>query len=353
MPTSTREPADGSTLSVVLPNYNHGRFIGRAIDALLSQERLPDEIIIVDDGSTDDSFEIIQRHSAKSSLITVLRQPVNMGTVAAMQRGLECAKGHYVALAAADDWVLPGFLRLGLQMLTLHRDVGLFCGDIVLLDQDTGRLLGYRPPVRPMYRAGAFGPSETRQLLARADNFIHTSGAVFRRDALLAAGGFDVRLGAFADGYLTRKIALTSGFCYAPHAVACWHVFASSVSHTTALTPEKALHALELYPACLASDSAFPAWYPELFRDRWRFSTARLALQTNDPDFDFINRMTATSQVDRLVLRAIEATCRGSLMRVAMLGWLWLRLRPYRLTDLIATALVRKLEKLTRGNAAF
>jgi hypothetical protein len=179
------------------------------------------------------------------------------------------------------------------------------------------------------------------------DNFIHTGGAIFRRDAIVEAGGLDDSLGAFADGYLTRKIALTFGFCYAPRVVACWRVFTTGVSRSTALDLAKARQALALYPAKLAADHAFPAWYPDVFRRRWRFATSRLALQAIPPNFDLILGMAATSPIDRNILNAIRAIGKGSLLRIAALGWLWLRLRPYRLTDLVATWLTRKFERFS------
>jgi glycosyltransferase involved in cell wall biosynthesis len=348
LPIPTRDlPADSATLSAIVPNYNHGRYIGRAIGALLSQERVPDEIIVVDDASTDDSVAIIETLAARSPRIVVLCQSVNMGTNAALRRGLERATGRYLVLAGADDWVMPGFCKIGMRMLAQNGDVGLFCGDTILVDGATGKTIGYRPAARPLYRAGVIEPEQCGQLLARMDNFIHTGGTIFRRDAIFDSGGLDDSLGAFADGYLTRKIALTYGFCYVPRVVACWRVFMSGVSRTTALDPVMARRALDLYPQRIAADPAFPTWYAGVFRNRWRFATARLALQEDDPDFDFVQNMAARSQIDRAVLRVIQAICGGRLMRTAMLGWLWFRLRPYRLTDLLVTALTRRLEKLT------
>ena len=118
LPSSARDTStDRSTLSVVLPNYNHGRLIGRAIEAILGQKRLPDEIIIVDDASTDDSLTLIRPLAAKSSRIFILALPVNVGTIAANRKALELTKGKYIYFAAADDWVLPGFFELGIRCL--------------------------------------------------------------------------------------------------------------------------------------------------------------------------------------------------------------------------------------------
>ena len=125
------------TLSVVLPNYNHGDVIARALEALLHQERRPDEIVVVDDGSTDDSRDVIARFAARSASIRVLVNEQNQGVIAALIRGLEAAGGDYVYFAASDDWVMPGFFKLALEMLEQNPTLGLFCGESVLRDGHT------------------------------------------------------------------------------------------------------------------------------------------------------------------------------------------------------------------------
>ena len=101
------------TLSVVLPNYNHAKFIGRALAALLGQERAADEIIVIDDGSTDDSVAVIERIAATAPAIRLLRNPNNVGVIPTLQRGLEAARGKYVYFAA--------FGRLGFSRLFRSR----------------------------------------------------------------------------------------------------------------------------------------------------------------------------------------------------------------------------------------
>src|SRR5262244_1882053 len=89
------------TLSVVLPNYNHAHLLPRAIAALLAQERPPDEIIVVDDGSTDDSRAVIAQMAARAPAIRVLLNDKNLGVVRTQNRALEAASGRYIYLAAA------------------------------------------------------------------------------------------------------------------------------------------------------------------------------------------------------------------------------------------------------------
>src|SRR6516164_1710150 len=96
------------------------------LGALLGQSRPPDEIIVIDDASTDDSIEAIDVFAAKFSCIRVLRNPTNQGAIAALTRGLQAARGRYVYFAAADDWVMPGFFARAIEALEANATVGLF-----------------------------------------------------------------------------------------------------------------------------------------------------------------------------------------------------------------------------------
>ena len=125
------------------------KFIGRALAALLAQERAADEIIVIDDGSTDDSVRVIERFAAGAPSIRVLHNPNNIGVIPTLQRGLQAARGKYIYFAASDDWVLPGFFELALRRLEANPDVGLFCGEAMLVDGRNNRPFAVRPAVRP------------------------------------------------------------------------------------------------------------------------------------------------------------------------------------------------------------
>jgi glycosyltransferase involved in cell wall biosynthesis len=329
------------SLSVVLPNYNHGHLILRALTAIARQA--PDEIIVVDDASTDGSVAILQDF-ARTTPLTILRNPSNQGAVRALARGLAAASGRYVYFAAADDYVMPGFLARARDQLERHPAAGLFCGEARLVDGVTGRPIGLRPPVRPLRRAGFVDPAGARALLARIDNWILTGSAVFRRDAIVTLGGFDARLGAFADGYLARKVALTRGFCFAPEVVATWCIYNDSVSRQTALQVATARAMLDLLPQRIAADPVFPAWYAGVFARRWRFAAARLALE-HPVDHELLAVMGAPSRLDRAAIGAIRRVARGRVAHLATLAWLGLRLRPTSLVGVATTALARRFER--------
>jgi hypothetical protein len=186
--------------------------------------------------------------------------------------------------------------------------------------------------------------------LRRCDNWILTGSTVFRRDAFEIAGGLDETLGTFADGYLARKVALTTGFCYAPKVVAAWRISSYSVSRQTSLTLEKATAILQTMPTRISNDPLFPEWYPGLFRSRWQFASSRLATEATPINYAVLESMFADSTLDARMLKCIR-WCLGRfglLERLVTLAWLAVRLRPYPLSGLIATRLSRWRARFVR-----
>jgi len=97
---------DCDLVSVIIPCYNQGRFLGDAIDSVLAQTHRNTEIIVVSDGSTDDTASVARRYGSRVRLI----ESANAGSSAARNRGLDCAKGQWIQLLDADDVMLPGKL---------------------------------------------------------------------------------------------------------------------------------------------------------------------------------------------------------------------------------------------------
>ena len=180
-------------------------------------------------------------------------------------------------------------------------------------------------------------------MLAKSDNWILTAASLIRADAFLAAGGLDKDLGTFADGYLTRKIALTRGYCYAPRPVLYMSIFSTSASRSVAFDPARTTALRNLAKEKMTADPAFPAWYVARFVDRWRFTAARLALQEGQMSLPIVASLGALNRLDRSVMAVILAISKGRLGRLGAIVWLFLRLRPYRLRDIVTTFLFRAL----------
>ncbi|MCB1873922.1 MAG: glycosyltransferase [Gammaproteobacteria bacterium] len=115
-------------VSVVIPTFNAASFIVETIDSVLKQTYQPIEIIIVDDGSTDNTLELVE-NKYKDGVIRIGQ--TNSGPSAARNRGINESSGKYIAFLDADDLWLPGKIASQVAVMEKHSDVGLLCGDMV------------------------------------------------------------------------------------------------------------------------------------------------------------------------------------------------------------------------------
>lgn len=172
-------------LSVVMPAYNHERFIAQAIESVLGQTVEPDEVIVVDDGSTDRTAEI-----AAGYPVLLVRQP-NSGAHAALNLGLECATGECIALANSDDLWAPS--RLERLLAALDRENAGLAFSMTRFIDDVGHNLPLDLPyiqhlIDGMERAIRDGtPAE---VLRHTNIAISSGNFVFRRELLAKTGGF-------------------------------------------------------------------------------------------------------------------------------------------------------------------
>jgi glycosyltransferase involved in cell wall biosynthesis len=113
-------------VSVIIPVYNGDRYLAEAIQSVLAQTYQPIEIIVIDDGSTDDTAEVAQSFG---SLIRYDYQ-LNSGSSAARNRGIELASGEFIAFLDADDLWLEDKLALQIEAFNINPDVDIVCGHI-------------------------------------------------------------------------------------------------------------------------------------------------------------------------------------------------------------------------------
>lgn len=199
-------------LTAIMANYNHGASIGRALDAVLEQSRLPDEIIVMDDGSTDDSVEVIESYARRHSIIKSVPQPENRGCVHVARDMIAMAQGEYFLPLASDDFIMPGMIEKGLEMLEEHPQAGMCFGDFFTYDEPSERLEITRTG---WTEASAYwdGPSYAEGIKG---DLVPGHVAIISRKALLDAGGFRADLKWHCDWFALLVVAFRHGVCYVP-----------------------------------------------------------------------------------------------------------------------------------------
>lgn len=107
-------------VSIIIPSYNHARFLSHCLESVKAQSFEEWEIILIDDGSTDDSVSIARRYAEQDSRIRVFVNERNLGTYGSQQRALEMAQGEFVAILNSDDFWNPKKLERQAALLAGH-----------------------------------------------------------------------------------------------------------------------------------------------------------------------------------------------------------------------------------------
>jgi glycosyltransferase involved in cell wall biosynthesis len=204
------------TLSVMMANYNHGHLLQRAVGAILEQSVRPLELIVVDDGSTDDSVAVLERIASRDPVLRVLKNDRNRGVTYTASRALEASSGDYLYFAAADDLVLPGFFERSMRLLTQYPQAGLCCGYHSTVDGVTGEV--NKNPSGWSNEPCYFSPAEVLQVMGAGGIAGHS--AILKRSALMAAGGFLSELRWHTDWFASLVVAYREGMCHIPDALA-------------------------------------------------------------------------------------------------------------------------------------
>ena len=176
--------ASGDGVSIVMPVYNHARFLPQALASIAAQTRLPDELVAVDDGSSDDSAAVIAEWARSAPFaVTLVRQP-NAGAHVALNRGMAIARAGVIALMNSDDAYAPE--RVAQLVGALDADHALTFSGVSLVDDEN----------RPATTLYAHELSERVAELARVPNLLY---ALIRHNAAVSTGNLAFRRGLLDD----------------------------------------------------------------------------------------------------------------------------------------------------------
>lgn len=191
-------------VSVIIPAYNVAWCVGRALDSVLVQSYQQIEIIVINDGSTDDTGEVLASYGES---IQVLDQE-NRGMCSARNAGIRAARGSYIAFLDADDWWLPKKLERQMELMQDQPEIG-FSSTTARVENPDGELLN-------LWRCPQTGNTILNTLFTENAAIAGGCSAVVVRKTLLdQVGLFDESLRGFEDPDLWIRLAAVSGSSYA------------------------------------------------------------------------------------------------------------------------------------------
>ncbi|WP_282944245.1 glycosyltransferase family 2 protein [Cellulomonas endometrii] len=212
-PTATR----GTTVTVVVPCYNYGRFLPQAVGSALRQDGVQVEVVVVDDASTDDSLGVAHRLAAADPRVTVLAHPANRGPVATFNDGLARASGEFLVRLDADDLLTPGSLARAVAVARAFPSVGLVYGHPL-------HFTASPPPARTRATRWTVWPGRQWLRDRCVDGYnVITSPEVLMRSAVVARAGGQRPLAHAHDMEMWLRLAAFADVAHVGGADQAWH----------------------------------------------------------------------------------------------------------------------------------
>jgi glycosyltransferase involved in cell wall biosynthesis len=221
------------TVSVVIPAYNQAQYLTEAIQSVLAQTYRDFEIIVVDDGSTDDTPIVAKQFS---DAVRYVRQD-NQGLAGARNTGIHQAQGKYIGLLDSDDQWLPAFLETMMALIEQHPDATVYYCYAQFMDAN-----GQDLPQTT--RCQGVPTNALNDTLLRA-NFIIPSTVVLRRSVVEAAGLFDQTLRSCEDWDLWIRLVPKHTFINRPECLVRYRVHGNSLSGNVAGMQQAAMAVVE------------------------------------------------------------------------------------------------------------
>lgn len=222
------------TITAAITTFNQARYLAATLESVLEQTRPPDDIVVVDDGSTDETPTILASYAPR---VRVIRQ-ANAGVAAARNRAVLASSGEFVALLDGDDIWLPRKLERCVDAGGGRQNSPIIVHDIETVSADGSAVL-QRAPLRDLLAGSDLARSDAPAVPGMLDawsrlltgNFIWTtSQVIIRRDAYISAGLSDSRFPIASDYDLYLRLAEREPFFIVPDVLARWRQHEASAS---------------------------------------------------------------------------------------------------------------------------
>jgi len=217
MPVSSRQNDRNSLFSVIIPTFNRQQTIRRAIDSVFAQSITDIEVIVVDDGSLDETSVVMADYT--DARMKYIRHTANLGQNAALNTGVKAADGEFVAFLDSDDEWQPTFLERVLQQFSLNQDLGCVYTWANIVDATTGK-------IEVAEKFEAEGDIYAEALYQ--GHVSHMITLVIRRGLLFEVGLFDEEFEVCQDDDICIRLAKVARFGLVPEPLATIHMDAGN-----------------------------------------------------------------------------------------------------------------------------
>jgi glycosyltransferase involved in cell wall biosynthesis len=232
-------------VSVVIPTYNRAADLKRALDSVSLQTVPIAEIIVVDDGSTDNTRDVVSQFGRG---IVYLHQD-NAGVAAARNRGIGAATGEWIAFLDSDDWWMPEKIQLQIEALQRKKGAALAYTSAWIISNDGTREI-----------AQAAEPAQLWPAMRHSNMITSTSCVMVRREALVAEGSFNESLAVGEDWDLWIRLAQKYPFAVVSEPVTAYMITPNSLSQDPERTIADTERMLEGRLLCGLQGSARLIW---------------------------------------------------------------------------------------------
>ncbi|MDO9385847.1 MAG: glycosyltransferase [Thiobacillus sp.] len=209
-------------ISVLLSVYNSEKYVSLAIESILNQTFADFELIIVDDCSSDASWDICLKYAQQDNRIVAVRNKLNLGGCETLNVGLKLAKGRYIARQDNDDWSYPDRLAKQLKFMETHQNVGIVGGNMEIINED-GKVIGKRTY---NYTDGMI-----RKKIFRYSPFSHPL-VMFRKSILDTVGYYNPEYAPADDYDLYFRIGKVSKFANLNEILMKYRVIPTSLTNS-------------------------------------------------------------------------------------------------------------------------
>lgn len=247
-------------VTIVMSNYNHARYLEESLRGLVGQTLPAEKILVIDDGSTDNSVEIIRRYERDHSNLRLIRNKVNLGLQDSIARVLPLISSDYLVWAASDDKLLPDFLERSMAEFAKHPDAGLCFSELTVLIDETGEVQRFamEPSVSHIFNLSdlpRYMPPQAVEARMKRSYFpVSGNTVVANRSKLAQCGNFFKDLQWHSDHFAFNILALRYGACVVPDTLGLIRQRADSYSASGMRSLATQRPVLEAMLAILARD---------------------------------------------------------------------------------------------------